>query len=129
MLLTPAEGVECFQINSKKAFLSMRVQDFSPSLYVCFMLNKKKSVRLISFIFKKVVANLNRNKRSNAPHSVYEASRHRKCPTRYDIPRMSVVRLSLCSENCHIFLKGCAKTLFEKYVCRFLDTTKLEKIS
>ena len=39
---------------------------------------------------------------------------------------MSVIRLSLCSENFHIFHKGRAKTLLI-CMCQLLNSTKLEK--
>ena len=53
--------------------------------------------------------------------------RHRgaECPrSQWNIPRMSVVRLSFCSENFHIFNQGCAKTLLI-CMCQLLNSTKL----
>ena len=46
--------------------------------------------------------------------------------SQWDIPRMSVIRLSFCSENFHIFHKGRAKTLLI-CMCQLLNSTKLEK--
>ena len=56
-------------------------------------------------------------------------ARHRSAEnarSQWNIPRMSVVRLSLCSENFHIFNQGRAKTLLI-CMCQLLNTTKLEK--
>ena len=57
--------------------------------------------------------------------------RHRgaeRTRSQWDIPRMSVIRLSFCSENFHIFHKGRAKTLLI-CMCQLLNVAHLEIFS